>query len=60
MSSRTDLLKWDEDHDEPYLLIPRFPELRLTPWRESDTNDAVSIPGSSEIPSGILADFGAR
>jgi hypothetical protein len=39
---RTDLMRWDEEADEPYILLPSHPDLRLTPWRETDVEDAVS------------------
>lgn len=39
---RTDLMRWDEEADEPYILLPSHPDLRLTPWRETDVDDAVS------------------
>lgn len=43
MQPRTDLIQWDLELDEPFIALPSFPELRLTPWRRSDADEAVSI-----------------
>lgn len=53
---RTDHLKWDEGADEPYMIIPRFPDLRLTPWREEDVDAIVSLTvlGISHIADAYL------
>jgi hypothetical protein len=37
------LLWWDEDKEEPYLLIPGFPDLRITPFRKEDDPHLVSV-----------------
>lgn len=46
------LMMWDNDRDEPYLILPSFPDLRLTPWRSTDVSGAVSSlsPAKSMIP----------
>jgi hypothetical protein len=35
-------MRWDSEADEPYMSIPTLPDIRLTPWRESDAEQAVS------------------
>lgn len=35
-------MRWDEVADEPYLVLPSFPDLRLTPWRAGDEDDVVN------------------
>ena len=35
-------VRWDIDLDEPYLQLPSFPNLRLTPIRPGDGPDLVS------------------
>jgi hypothetical protein len=37
------LLRWDVGRDEPYLLIPGFPDLRLTPFRRGDDEQLVRL-----------------
>ncbi|RSH84045.1 hypothetical protein EHS25_005290 [Saitozyma podzolica] len=37
------LLWWDEDKEEPYLLIPGFPDLRITPFRKEDDPHLVEL-----------------
>lgn len=41
-TARPDLIKWDSERDEPYLILPSFPELRVTPFRRDDGPGAVS------------------
>lgn len=35
-------MKWDADRDEPYLTLPSFPQLRVTPFRRDDGPKLVS------------------
>ncbi len=35
-------LRWDSERDEPYLQLPSFSELRITPARQGDGEDIVS------------------
>lgn len=52
-TARTDLFGWDQQVDEPFLLIPRFTDFRLTPWREGDVDDIVSsCPANTDHMSG--------
>lgn len=37
------LMRWDPAMEEPYLVLPSFADLRLTPWREGDGEAAVSF-----------------
>lgn len=37
-------LRWDKARDEPYLQLPSFPDLRLTPYRPGIAEDLVSSP----------------
>lgn len=48
-TARTDLLRWDGEVDEPYMFIPRFPDIRMTPWREEDADAAVSVAMTSDL-----------
>jgi hypothetical protein len=37
------LLWWDADKNEPYLAVPGFPDLRITPFRKEDDPHLVSV-----------------
>ncbi len=36
-------LRWDAERQEPYLQLPSFPDLRLTPFREGIEDDIVGF-----------------
>lgn len=38
-------LRWDYERNEPYLQLPSFPDLRLTPYRPGIAEDLVSARG---------------
>jgi hypothetical protein len=46
-------LRWDPKRQEPYLQLPSYPELRLTPFRNGIEDEIVSLVSSSCFISGV-------
>jgi hypothetical protein len=45
---------WDAERDEPYLPLPGFPDLRLTPYRVGDDEAAVSLSSAAYLMTGRM------
>jgi hypothetical protein len=41
--SHRDEIRWDTSIQEPFILVPVFPDLRVTPTRKGDEADLVGV-----------------